>query len=152
MILNIGLKNWILYGATGAGGSLSSAMNGGKLYVFGGPIPASADVAATGATLLAVVSASGGSAGLTFGSVSNGIMSKNVSETWECLAANVVAGTAMFYRFCGPADTPTTAAGTPALCIQGTIGTDSSFDMTVATAALSSAAAFGPVTVFEVAI
>lgn len=153
MILNTALKNWILYGGSGVGGSLSGAMNGGKLYIFGGPIPASADVAATNAPLLLTITNNGdGTTGLTFGGVSNGIVSKTGTETWKCLAANITTGTAAFYRFCGPADTATTAAGTPALCIQGTVGTDSSYDLTVATVGLSNSSDFGPITQFEVAI
>lgn len=149
--LNTALKNWILGGSSS--GSLAGAMNGGKIYIFGGTVPASADVAATGAALLATLTNNGdGSTGLTFASPANGVLPKNGVEVWECAAANTTSGTATFYRFCGPADTATTAAGTPALCIQGTIGTNSSFDMTVASVGLNGSTQFGPVTVFEIAL
>lgn len=150
-ILNAALKNWMLGGSSS--GSLATAMGGGKIYIFGGPIPASADVAATNAVLLATVTNNGdGTTGLTFNPPSNGVLTKDGTQVWKCLAANVVAGTATFYRFCGPADTSTTAAGVPALCIQGTVGTDSSYDMTVLTVSLSGSSDFGPVTSYEVAM
>jgi hypothetical protein len=150
VILNVGLKNTLLQGG---GKSFTDAMNGGKVYVFGGPIPASADVAATNAVLLATVTKNGdGSTGLTFGTPTNGVLPKTAAETWECMAANITAGTATFYRHCGPSDTATTAAGTPILCVQGIVGTDSSFDMTVQSVGLSSSFPFGPITSYEIAL
>lgn len=148
--LNVALKNLMLQSS---GQPLAGAMNGGKIYIFGGPIPASPNVAATNAVLLATVTKNGdGSTGLTFDTPSSGVLPKAAAETWECLAANITTGTATFYRHCGPSDTATTAAGTPILCVQGIIGTDASFDMTVQSVGLSSSFPFGPITSYEIAL
>lgn len=149
--LSTSLKRQILIAG---GSSFASAINGGKIFVFGGPIPANADAAATNAVPLCVVTNNGdGTTGLTFGSPTNGILPQNSSESWECLAANVTSGTATFYRFCVGTDDGTTASiETDAKYrIQGTIGTDSSFDMTVASIALGGNN-FGPITSYEIAI
>jgi hypothetical protein len=127
-------------------------MDGGKLTIFNatGGIPANAD-AATSATVLAVLTATGSGTGLTFATPAvNGVISKTVSEIWECLAADVVTGTAAFYRFCKSGDAGTGAAGSTDYRVQGTVGTDISYDMIVPTTTLTNGVTFGPMTTFQI--
>lgn len=132
-------------------GSMKGALDGGKMYVYAASaIPDTADEALSGATLLATVTESGdGSTGLTYESTaSNGVIQKSASEVWKTLAANITAGTALFYRFCVGSDDGSGAAGASDYRTQGSIGTDISFDLTVPSTALSTGADFGPLSSF----
>jgi len=129
---------------------LAALLGGGKLYVYSGTVPDTADEAPTGATKLCVVTNNGdGTTGLTFATpAANGVIQKTAAEVWKCLAANITAGSAAFYRFCVGADDGSAAAGASDYRVQGSIGTDMSFDLTVPSTSLSTAADFGPITSF----
>lgn len=108
-----GLKNKVL-----TTNSLSSALAGGTIRIFGGAAPVDADAAETG-TLLCVISVNGSSTGLAFEATAvNGALSKNTTEVWS--GVNVAAGTATYYRFVAPGDTG--AASVTQARLQGTVG------------------------------
>lgn len=86
-----GLRNGML-----AGSSFKAQMDAGsKIFVYDGPVPADADAALAGNTLLWVGS-NGGSGVTMAASASGGVLVKNPAETW---GGNVLAnGTPTFYR------------------------------------------------------
>lgn len=112
------------------GGSLKSLLDGGFIYIYSGPVPATADAAIDGGcVLLAKISDLGGATGLTFATpATNGVIQKTASETWQDTNINA-SGTMSFFRFCEGADTGSGAAGASDYRVQGTIGTDMSFDL-----------------------
>jgi len=96
--------------------ALAGQLNGGKLQIYSGPVPADRDAAIGTATLLREV---GVSTGLNFEATpTNGMIVKSTSENWS--AANVATGTATFYRFVGQADDGT--ASTSQIRMQGSVG------------------------------
>ncbi|MES2347026.1 MAG: hypothetical protein V4641_05580 [Pseudomonadota bacterium] len=109
-------------------GSKKAALDGGFLFYFSGPVPASADAAVDGTTvMLAKISLTGGATGLTFEATApGGILSKTAAEAWQCTSA-AATGTATFFRFCDSADAGT-ALSTTAKRIQGTLGTTMASD------------------------
>jgi len=92
-------------------GQVKSALDGGFLYVFAGPVPATADEAldmSTSHTQLAKLSVVGN--GLTFAAPVGNVLPKEPSEEWEGLiefdganseATSLAPG---FYRFCSATD------------------------------------------------
>lgn len=101
--LSTGLRNKMLDG--GVGGGFKGALTLGKIAIYSGPQPLSADNAATG-TLLGTISVDGGSTGLTFDAAASGAISKAAAENWKFIgAANGTAGWFRFYP----------AGGNPAL-------------------------------------
>lgn len=104
-------------------GSLKAGLDGGFLYLYSGPVPASADAAIDGSSVqLVKISVGGdGTTGCTFsGTATGGVLTKTSSETWEGTIA--ATGTATFYRFCESGDGGSTLS-TTAKRIQGTVGT-----------------------------
>lgn len=106
--------------ATAMAVALKTALDGGKLYIFDGPVPASAEDATTGATLLVTIESDAADTKLHFGTPTTGLLSKDPTETWE--GTTVAAGTAVFFRFCEDGDAPATASAT-ANRVQGLCGT-----------------------------
>lgn len=110
--------------------AIKAELDGGFLYIYSGPPPASADAAldmGSAHTQLVKLSVNGdGSTGLTFAAPVGPVMSKNSAESWEGLIAfdgaddgeSELAPT--FYRFCGTGDDGRSASGGPRL--QGTVG------------------------------
>lgn len=110
--------------------AIKSELDGGFLYIYAGPPPATAGAALDMDTLhtqLVMLSVGGdGSSGLTFAAPNGPVMSKTSAEAWEGLIAfdgaddgeGELAPT--FYRFCGPGDDGRSADGGPRL--QGTVG------------------------------
>lgn len=87
-----GLRNAML-----ATGSLKATLDGAKLKIYAGTLPATADESIGSATLLCTVSNDATATGLTFAtSASAGVISKTVSEIWR--GVNSASGTATFYR------------------------------------------------------
>ncbi|UCV01141.1 hypothetical protein [Acidovorax radicis] len=84
-------------------GSARAALAGGKIRIFSGPEPVSADAAETG-TLLCVIDKDGAGAGFTLDTTAvDGIVSKVVSDV---LKGTIIAtGIAGYYRYVGAADT-----------------------------------------------
>ena len=108
-------------------GSLISLINTGSIYVYSGPVPATAGEAVNGASTLLVTINNGGT-GVTFNATpANGVLVKTASETWSGTA--VATATATFYRFCLGADNGGAVDGTGIYRIQGTVGGDASYDM-----------------------
>lgn len=110
--------------------ALRTALNGGRMYWFSGPLPADETVALNlddDHTQLVMMTESGdGSTGLTFDSPIGTAMVKAGAEEWTGLVAfdgaeaSETTLPATFYRFCGPGDNGRGAATNPRL--QGTIG------------------------------
>lgn len=113
-----------------------AALAGGRLRLFSGAAPATADAAETGTLLLELTSGGDGATGLTFGAAADGIISKDASEVWMTSAAGNT-GTATHFRFVQAADTGSNSA--VAARIQGTagiVGTDMVLTNTTVTAGL----------------
>jgi hypothetical protein len=106
---------------TALAAALKSALDGGFLYIFDGPVPATAAAATTGATLIATITKDGdGVTGLTFDTPTTGLLSKTAAEAWEGTSSG---GTAVFFRFCESGDTDPEAADSLVHRIQGLCGT-----------------------------
>lgn len=127
--VSTGLRNTML-----ATSPLRTALNLGFLNIYSGPVPATADAAPTGATLLLQITNNSTATGLTFAAAaSGGAITKNLSETW---ANNAVAtGTAAFFRFVSSTDTG--ALSTTDCRIQGSVNT-SGADLNMTTTSLVS--------------
>lgn len=109
-----GLRNHML-----AMGSLRDVLSNGKIRIFTGSEPASADAAETG-TLLCVIDKDGAGAGFTLDAAAqDGIIAKKVADVLKgvCLAT----GKAGYYRHVGSSDTGSESITDPR--IQGRIGT-----------------------------
>lgn len=99
-------------------GSLRTALNGGELRLYSGPVPASADSAINISNTVLCVIKTDTLAGLTFEATApGGILTKTLTEVWQGTVD--VSGTATFFRFVTPSDTN---VGSTALSrIQGTV-------------------------------
>lgn len=112
--LSTGLRNQLL-----GTNPLRTIFNLGFVEVYAGTVPADADAAIGGATLLCRYSNNNTTTGLTFAaSASGGSITKNLSETWSKAAAGT--GTATFWRLVGASDTGVLSTTEPR--IQGTVG------------------------------
>lgn len=110
--ISTGLRNAQLVAA-------KAAVTGGKMLIFAGTIPASADASIGSATLLATVTGPS-SAGLTFATTPvSGVLSKDPTQTWA-VASAVAAGTATFFRLVAASDSG--VLSTTEARIQGTVG------------------------------
>lgn len=106
-------------------GSLKAALDSGKIYIYGGTVPATADEAISNTLLMTITKDGDGATGLTFESAAtNGVLTKTAAEVWS--GAAVAAGTATFFRM---AATAPTAASTTDKRIQGTVGTSALDDI-----------------------
>lgn len=113
--LSTGLRDHLL-----TGGDFQSGVDGGVIYIYSGPEPATADAALAGNTLLNVISLNATGAGITMAAAAaSGVLGKNASEVWRGLI--VSDGTASFYRFASLTDDG--LESTTAKRIQGTVGT-----------------------------
>lgn len=111
-----------------------TALDGGKLYYFAGPVPANANAAldltvGTGQhTELAVISLNSTATGLTFATATAGQLNKTVAETWAGLVAftgkdqALTTLTPTFWRFAPSGDNARTAGTGTTKRIQGTLG------------------------------
>lgn len=112
--VSTGLRNYML-----TTGPLRTALANGKIRIFTGPEPASADAAETG-TLLCVIDKDGAGAGFTLDSTaSGGVISKVVADVLQ--GTNLATGVAGYYRHVGSADTGAESLTEPR--IQGRVGT-----------------------------
>lgn len=101
-------------------GGVSGALNLGFINIYSGPQPLLADTGATG-TLLGTASIGGlGVTGLTFDASVSGVIAKAVAETWKF--NGVAAGTAGWFRFYEPTDTPTAVSAVKAR-LDGSVAT-----------------------------
>lgn len=99
-------------------GSFKSIMDGSKLKIYAGAVPASSDDALGAAVLLNTISNASGATGLTFAAAVAGVIAKTPAEVWS--GNNVAGGVATFYRLETAADTQ--AASTTESRVQGTVG------------------------------
>lgn len=118
-----GLRNAML-----ASGSAKAALDGGKINIYAGTAPDTADAAVGGATLLCTITNNSTGTGITFDTAAvGGVLSKKPSETWS--GAIVATNTATWYRHVAAADDGTLSASAPR--IQGSvalIGADMNID------------------------
>ena len=110
--------------------SLETLLSGSHIRIFSGPVPAAADVAIDGScVLLDTIDVAG--TGVTWaGTIANGVLSKTASETWAGVCA--ATGVASFFRVCVGSDAGTGAAASGNYRVQGTVGTDITADMQLA--------------------
>jgi hypothetical protein len=125
--MTVALRNHTL-----ATGSVKDALDGGRLYLFAGTVPATAEAAldiGTTHTLVAEVTESDdGVTDLTFdATAADGVLQKAGDEDWEATAA--ATATMTFFRFCENGDNGEGAASTTLKRIQGTIGPNGSYDL-----------------------
>ena len=100
-------------------GSLKSALDGGFVRIYSGAVPASADAALGGATLLNETSVGGDGTPLTFESAAPfGVLKKAVAENWT--GNNLGGGTPTFFRYVLDGDIGD--ASSSAVRFQGTAG------------------------------
>lgn len=112
--VSTGLRNYML--DTGA---FKTAMDLGLLRIYEGTVPASVEDALGSASILCEATVDGlGTGGTWEASAASGIISKNVSETWQ--GTNTDSGTATFFRFVQVADDG--LADPDQLRVQGLIG------------------------------
>lgn len=112
--VSTGLRNGAL-----STGSVKSLMDGGKIKIYSGPVPATADAAIGSATLLCTVSLDSTATGVNFDTAAaNGVLSKAPAEVWSGVNSNT--GTPAWYRHVTSADDGTES--TTAYRIQGTVG------------------------------
>lgn len=122
-----------LANALGNAGGIKELLDGGNLYLYAGPVPATADAAldmVNDHTEVAKFTESGdGTTPLTFDAPSARVVSKASSESWQATTAFDGAEAAeasleiTFYRFC-PAGDDGRAAADPSTGyrVQGTVG------------------------------
>ena len=85
-----GLRNGTL-----ATGSLRSLLNGGRINIYAGAEPATADAALGGATLLCAVTVNSTGTGINFDTTaSGGVLQKAPGEVWS--GVNVATGVASY--------------------------------------------------------
>lgn len=112
---------------------LKSQLDGGRLYIFAGPVPATADEAldmgADHTEIVEITESGDGSTGLTFDAPVAGLLSKAAAESWQETAAFDGAESAeptllaTFFRFCAAGDDGRAAANaTTGYRLQGDIG------------------------------
>jgi len=120
-------------------GSLKSLLDGGKIKIYSGTLPATADAAIGSAgsnTLLSTITDNDTVAGLNFDTAAaSGQLAKDPAQTWR--GTNVASGTAAFFRFVQTADDG--SSSTTAVRIQGTIASFGA-DLNISSVALSSGA------------
>lgn len=113
--LSTGLRDHLL-----ATGDFQSGVDGGVIYIYSGPVPASADAALAGNTLLCVISNNATGSGISMAALpAGGVLGKNAAEIWRGLI--VATDTASFYRFASLTDDG--LLSTTAKRVQGTVGT-----------------------------
>jgi hypothetical protein len=111
--ISTGLRNGLL-----VTGSLKSQLDGGSIKIYSGPVPANADAALSGNTLLCTVTVASGATQLSFDTTpSDGTLAKPSAVVWS--GANAATGTASFYRHVAAGDAGD--ASTTAPRIQGDV-------------------------------
>ena len=126
-----GLRNAVL-----GSNSLRTVMAGGRINIYAGTEPATADDAVGGATLLCVISNNSTGTGINFDTAAvAGILSKAPAEVWSGI--NAATGTATWYRHVAVGDTGASSTTQPR--IQGSINAAGG-DMVLSNPALTSGA------------
>ena len=126
-----GLRNHML-----GSGSLKSALDGGRINIYAGAAPSSADGAVGAATLLCSVSLNSTATGIDMdAAAASGVLSKAPGQVWS--GVNVASGTAAWYRHVGPDDDGTLSTTAPRL--QGDVAL-SGADLNISNTSLTSGA------------
>lgn len=100
-------------------GSLKATLDGGLVRIYAGSVPANADAALGGATLLCEISVGGDGTPVTFEAAAPlGVLKKSVSENWT--GNNVAGGNPSFFRYALAGDAGDASAS--AVRFQGTAG------------------------------
>lgn len=128
-----GYRNASASAALGSSAPGSTIMAGKVIKVYSGTVPADADAALGGATLLATYSVNGAGTPLAWGTPSGGSASKVPGDAWQATA--VASGTPSFFRYELPADDG--SASTTAIRIQGKVGLVSDVDADLALSTLA---------------
>ena len=109
-----GLRNGVL-----SGGSLKSLLDGGRINIYAGAPPATADDAVGGATLLCAITLNSTGTGINFNAAAaGGVLQKAPGEVWS--GANVAGGVAAWYRHVAAGDGGTLSTTAPR--VQGLVG------------------------------
>lgn len=129
--LSTGLRNGLLTTS-----SLKGLLDTGKIKIYAGTVPASANDALGSATLLCTISNNGTATGLTLASAAaDGVLTKTLAEVWS--GTNAAGGTATFFRWEMTGDDG--SASTTAIRLQGTVGVAGA-DMNLSSVSLTSGA------------
>jgi hypothetical protein len=122
------------YAAVAQLAALKAALDGGNMYYFAGPIPASVDEAldmsSSHTQLVKMTNNNDGATGLNFVAPSGSALSRDTGQVWSGTIAFSGASsgsaslTASFWRFCPAGDDGRADATVPRL--QGTIGASGS--------------------------
>lgn len=100
-------------------GSLKATLDGGLVRIYAGSVPANADAALGGATLLCEIGVGGDGTPVTFEAAAPlGVLKKSVSENWT--GNNVAGGNPSFFRYVLAGDAGDASA--TAVRFQGTAG------------------------------
>lgn len=109
-----GLRNGVL-----SGGSLKSLLDGGRINIYAGTPPATADDAVGSATLLCAITLDSTGAGINLDTAAaGGVLQKAPGEVWS--GANVAGGVAAWYRHVAAGDDGTLSTTAPR--VQGLVG------------------------------
>ncbi len=114
--------------------SARTALNLGKINIYSGAVPATADAAVTG-TLLCTITNNSTATGITLDTAVAGSIPKTAAEVWS--GVNVATATASYYRHVGASDTGALSTTEPR--VQGLIAT-SGAELNLTSVALSSGA------------
>ena len=114
--------------------SARTALNLGKINIYSGAVPATADAAVTG-TLLCTITNNSTATGITLDTAVAGSIPKTAAEVWS--GVNVATATASYYRHVGSSDTGALSTTEPR--VQGLIAT-SGAELNLTSVALSNGA------------
>jgi hypothetical protein len=120
-----------MLGTTGLG----SILNLGKIIIYSGTAPATADAAinTSNSTVLATITNNGGATGLTFAAPDSGTVTKTSSEVWQ--GTVVASGVASFFRHVLPTDLGDT--NTTAIRVQGSVALNAGGDLNLTSTSLA---------------
>lgn len=117
-------------------GSLKSLLDGGRINIYAGTPPATADDAIGAAVLLCAVTLNSTGTGINFDTAASaGVLAKAPGEVWS--GVNVATNSATFYRHVAAGDDGTLSTTQPRL--QGVVGV-SGADMNLSSVSLASGA------------
>lgn len=112
--VSTGLRNGLL-----DSGSVKSQLDGGRINIYAGDVPATADAALGAAVLLCAVTLNATGAGINFDAAAVGdTLSKAPAEVWS--GVNAATGTATFFRHVAAGDDGTLSTAAPR--VQGEVG------------------------------
>lgn len=113
-LISTGLANALL-----GSQSLKDALAGGKICIYSGAAPTSADAAATGTLLCTVTLGANPASGITLDTAAAGAITKPAADTWS--GSNVANGQASYFRWVTLADDASQSS--TAKRIQGLVST-----------------------------